>query len=276
MTVPVCITMPPPPDLPELEIPSFGIIKAARQSLYDLPDLSTYIMSMQDAAAAALAPLRRYLEMIELLMAFQECQKAVVEALLPPDPEPILDCLKNLVKAFAQLASYFPPLSYVKTYMSLALYAIQVLDEILDLFEFLDEILTGYQQTLARAVELGDIDLGAIVDCAGTEVTALTINLMDILEFVTPVLKYMLEPIERLMPLPPLKDIIRDLEDIPRVLDDARIAVEGSTGVPVLEELFQAMTMIRNAAVLAYNTLAPVVGKESNQVPRAIPEFDNF
>ena len=63
MTVVPCITLGDPPALPQLDIPQFGVLQAARQSLYDLPDFSVYIMSMQNAAAAALAPLRRFLEL---------------------------------------------------------------------------------------------------------------------------------------------------------------------------------------------------------------------
>lgn len=265
--------MPAPPDLPQLEIPQFGILAAARQSLYDMPDLSTYLMSLQEAAALALAPVRRFLEMVEIILAIKSCQDAVIEALLPPSPGPIIECIKDLIKAIARLASYFPPFEYVKTMLSLCLFIIQVIDEVVDLFVFLDAQLARYLVVILAALELGDTDLGSIADCAGAEVTQLTVNMMDVLQYITPLLKIMLDPLARLVPIPQLRDILKQIANIPQTLTDIKATIGQAQGPPVIGELMQTINSMRNISVLAYNLLAPVVGRDSNLQPKELPEF---
>lgn len=275
MAVVPCIELGDPPALPELEIPQFGILQAARQSLYDLPDFSVYIMSMQNAAAVALAPLRRFLEMVEIILAIKSCQQAVIDALLPPSPGPIIDCLKDLIKAIARIASFFPPLEYVKTALSLAKFAIQILDEVISLFELLDQRITQLKENIDLSLELGDLELGAINDCAGG-MTPIVVNSMDILKFVTPMLKIMLEPLARLIPIPALRKMVKDIANFPALLTNAQSAIESAQGPPVLGDLMEMIVQMRNIAVLMYNTLSPVVGRDPDMRPRTVPSFQNF
>lgn len=273
MTVPICLEMPAPPALPELEIPQFGILAAARQSLYDLPDASVFIVRMQEVASLALAPLRRYLEMVEIILAIKSCQEAVINALLPPSPGPILDCLKDLVRAIARITSYFPPFSYVKSMLSLCRYIVNTIDEAISLFVFLDQRLAEYQAVLANALELGDLDLASISDCAGTEVIQLTVNLMDMLDVVPPLLRILLEPIARLVPIPQLRDELSKITDFPAQLAQLRQTIEATQGPPVIGDLVQLMNNMRNAGVILYNTLSPVVGRDPELTTRTLPEF---
>jgi hypothetical protein len=273
MTVPICLEMPAPPELPYLEIPQFGIMSAARQSLYDLPDLSTYLMSLQEVAALALAPVRRFLEMVEIILAIKSCQDAIIEALLPPSPGPIIECIKDLIKAIARLASYFPPLEYVKSMLSLCKFIIQVIDEVVDLFVFLDQQLANYILVLQNALELGDLELGALADCAGSEITALTVNMMDVLKYVTPILKILLEPLARLVPIPALREALKKIANLPALLTDIKSAVGQADGPPVIGGLMSLINDMRNAVVILYNVLAPVVGRDSDLKPRTLPTF---
>jgi hypothetical protein len=276
MTVAICIEMPPPPELPELSIPQFGILQAARQSLYDLPDMSVYIMSLQTAAAAALAPLRRFLEMVEIIFAIKNCTQAVIEALLPPSPEPIINCIKDLIKAIARIASFFPPFEYIKTMMSLARYCSQIIDEVVDLFVLLDEKISDLKENLLIAEELGDIDLGAIVDCAGNQYGNLIINAMDILKFITPILTILLEPLARLVPVPALSKMVRQLADLPGLVDEIQTQIEGAQGPPVLGSLLQILNMVSGICVTLYNVLAPLVGRDPDMEYSTVPVLENF
>lgn len=275
MAVIPCLYLGDPPALPELEIPQFGILQAARQSLYDLPDISTYIMTLQNAAAAALAPLRRFLELIEVILAIKNCQQAVIDALIPPSPGPIIECLKDLIEAIARLASFFPPLEYVKTALSLAKFAIQILDAIISLFELLDSRITELKVNLELAVELGDLELGAINDCAGG-MTPIIVNSMDIMKFITPMLSILLDPLSRLLPIPELREMADSIANFPELLTDAQSAIEGAEGPAVLGDLIELIVQIRNIAVVMYNILAPVVGRDADLKQRTVPTLVNF
>jgi len=98
MAIAACLNVDPPPPTPQLEIPQLGIFKVARDSLYDLPDLSKYILKLQDATALALAPIRRFLDVIAVLIAIKRCISAVPDSLLPPNPSAILECIEDLTK----------------------------------------------------------------------------------------------------------------------------------------------------------------------------------
>jgi hypothetical protein len=277
MAIADCLELPPPPQLPRLEIPQFGLLEAARQSLYDLPDLSNYIMRLQDAAALALAPLRRFLELLEVLISIEACFFAIIDALFPPSPGPIIDCLKEFAKSLARLLAYIPPFPYVQVILDLCDYTILLVDEIVALFQLLDAKLSEYKVTLADALELGDLELAAITDCAGTETTALTLNLMDTLKFVTPLITVIVTPIARLIPIPAVSDQLIALSNIPATLDSIKGDLESTEGPPVVEDLVTAMFSLRNIAVTIYNLLAPVVGKPSDrQIAPQVPKFVNI
>lgn len=276
MTIAECLHLPAPPQLPPLTIPNFGILETARQSLYDMPDLSNYIMRLQDVAAVALAPLRRMLELMEVLTAFKQCIQSIPDALLPPSPEPILDCLKNLFKVFALLLQYIPPFNYIPTLLDIMDYAIIVIDELVAFFQLLDARITVQKGALEAALELGDLDLGSIIDCVSGETKQLVLNSMDIVKFMSPLLSTMLEPLSRLIPNSVLKDKLEELVEVSDTLDQIQVDIEGSAGVPVLEPLLQAMFIIRNAAVIVANAVAPLIGKAASREPRSIPTFVNF
>lgn len=276
MSIADCIELPQPPTPPSLEIPQFGILETARQSLHDLPDISTYIMSMQNAAALALAPLRRFLELIEVVLTIKECFSVIPDSLLPPDPTAIIDCIKNLAKAIARLAAFFPPLSYIPTILDLANFVIQIVDEIISLFELLDQRLTQYTAVLNSATELGDLELAAVANCGSAEANIQILNAMEILKFVTPIINSILTPIARIVPEHNLRQVLEDIADVPAQLDLVETDIQSTVGPPVLEPLIQLMVILRNAAVMLYNTAAPIIGREANKGPRDIPEFQNF
>jgi hypothetical protein len=276
MSIADCLELPLPPPPPSIEIPQFGILETARESLHDLPDISKYIMSLQDVAAVALAPLRRFLELIEVIVAVMNCFNAIPDSLLPPSPGPIIDCIKALVEAFARLLAFIPPFSYLPTILDLADYAMLVIDEIVALFVLLDERITEYKSVLSNALELGDLELGAITDCASGETKVLTANLMEILKFITPLIKAIVQPISRLIPAPPIKKMLEQIADLPGTLTGIQDGIEATTGPPVLSPLLQAMYVLRNLMVVLYNVVAPIAGREANKQPEEVPTFNNF
>jgi hypothetical protein len=276
MTVALCLELPTPPPLPRLEIPQFGILEAARQSLHDLPDISVYLMSLQELAANALAPLRRFLELIELIAVIPACFSAVIDALFPPSPGPIIDCLKDFAKALARLIAFFPPISYIQTILDLCDYVILVVSEIISVFVLLDDRLTAYRKTLSEALELGDLELAAITDCASQEVGVLTLNLMDLLKFITPLIKVIVVPIARLIPEPNLRELLKSLANIPQLLTDAQALLEETEGPPVIQPLTDAMSALQAIAVGFYNVLAPIIGKAPDRRVSTVPDFVNF
>ena len=276
MTLAQCLELPTPPALPPLRIPNFGVLETARQSLYDLPDLSNYIMRLQDSAAAALAPLRRMLEIMEVMVAIKQCMSAIPDALLPPSPGPILDCLKALFKAFALLLQYIPPFNYIPTLIDLLDYVIIVVDEVVNLFTLLDNKITAQIATLTTAIDLGDLELAAMTDCASGESQVLILNSMDILQFTTPLISAMLSPISRLVPESILKEKLEQLATISTQLEDIEETIGQTPGVPVIGPMLDTLTLLRNLAIIVANTVAPIISGDASRQPRDFPTFVNF
>jgi len=277
MTLPLCIELPTPPALPNIEIPQFGILEVARKSLHDLPDPSAYLMALQDSAALALAPLRRFLELMEIILSIKDCFSVLPDSLLPPDPEAVLDCIKNLVKAIARLAMFFPPLSYIPTVLSVMDFVILTVDEVISLFVLLDQRISYYKSVLNTAISLGDLELAAFANCGSAEVRIQIINSMDILMFVSPLAEAILRPLIRLLPgSGPIKDRLEDIAATSAAISGIKDDIVASATLPVLEPLLQQMTILRNAAVFLYNKVAPIVGRPTDRTQRDIPILENL
>jgi hypothetical protein len=271
-----CLELPNPPPVPRLEIPQFGPLEVAKQSILDFPDPSYFIMRMLDAAAVALAPLRRYLEMIEVVFALKQCMEAVKDALLPPSPKPIIDCLKDLLEKIQRILALFPPLSYIQTALDISDIAVQLVDEILAIFYFLDEKVTAYKALINAGIDLGDLELAQIGDCASSDTKAITLNMLGPVKLTLPLFRSILQPLTRFIPNEQLKKYVEDLADLSKAFDQAESTILAQEGPPVIERLMTPLAQLRNLSASTYNILAPVIGKPANMPLVPLPEFDNF
>lgn len=285
MAVERCIRFGDLPALPSIEIPQFGILSAIRKDLYSIPDINPYLLDMQAQIQLAIAPLRRFFELIEIILAIRDCQKAVIDALLPPSPGPIIECLRNLIRALARLAAFFPPLEYVKTLVTMCIYSVAFIDAVWDLFGLLDARISELKAGLAEAIRLGDLDLAAIYDCASTEVTALINQSLDPLQIVLVPIQMMLDPIARLVPIKPLQDALSEIVNITAEFEQlrsdgfqtARAEVsEFTVELPLLQPLLDITAKIRNVIVIVHNTAAPVVGRDPDLGTRQAPQLENL
>lgn len=282
MAVAVCLPISPPLATPQLSIPQFGVLQAARQSLYDLPDASYFIMRMQEASSLALAPLRRFIEMLEIVFALKNCSTAVIDAISQFSVQPILDCIPNLVKALAKLVSFIPPLSYIPTLLDLATYVIQCIDEFFNLLIYLDSRISDQKALLNTAIDLGDLELANYADCAASDLIAQMSNATDLLIFVSGILQLLLEPVVQAIGEPVLRALLGQLvakaTNLPQLLNDLQTSLspETSFDIPGLGDLIEEVIGLRNIVVQLYNAVAPLIGREASLSIIPQPSFDNF
>jgi hypothetical protein len=204
------------------------------------------------------------LEMIEVILAVKNCLQAVLDALLPPSPGPLLECFKGLLQAIARLASYFPPFNYVKAALSIMAFAVAIIDEVVALFVELDIRITEYKEVATEALTLGDLELAGMADCATGEITPLVVNSMDLLIMITPLISLMLEPLVRLIPDPTLREEFQKLSNLPETLEIIKEGISEVGGIPGLDTLLDTMWTARNVVIQMYKVLAPVVGASSS------------
>jgi len=271
-----CLNLPNPPELPGINLPQLGLLQAVRQSLYDLPDLSTYILQMQQTAVLGLAPLRTFLELIEVVLSIVDCFKAVIDSLLPPSPGPIINCLKKLIEAISRLAVLFPPFSYIKTIRDLCAYAIDALDQIIGVFQVLDKRLTEFKNGLINALKQNDRELAALLDCASSEIKPLVLNVFDLLKYIIPLIRVILEPIARLIPDPDIQKALDKLSKLEELLIKVQKKIADTEGPPVLDPLMEIIIDMRNIIVVLHNIMAILIGKLPSAVVRSAPRFANF
>lgn len=295
-----CTSIPLPSPPPSINIPHFGALSKAWDSLHSIPKASDLLMKFQDNLALALAPVKRYLELVEVSMSLYNCTKAVPRAIATLNPGPIYDCLKALVKAIGLILSWMPPLAYVRMYMDLASYLIDLIDEIVALFQEFDSILTEYIETFTEATLLGDTELISILTCGASDIKARMVVVNDLLMFVKPANDLLIDVFIRLLPN---EKQVRDLKKIKEKYQEANDYVESAQsalrlGLPSLPEipgvtstpptqhelvpippignLVYSMGEMRNGMVWLYNLLAPIVGLDPDKQTREMPTFNNF
>jgi hypothetical protein len=293
-----CVELELPTPPPSISIPGYGELVAARRTINSITDPGELLMQLQNQLTAALGPLKRYVEMLDAMMALQNCMKAVPTAILTLDPSEITDCLDNLRKAVAILLSYIPPMSYIRMGCDIGAFAILCIDEITGLFEDLDDKLTQYIETYEEAVSMLDSELMLSMECSAFELKALALNLFDLIKainvgvemFMDFMTKYV-QPLKE--PAKILKDSMVDVLAIEQALKDGDQYLPDATKTeeeliaaanelheliptPPLEPMFVALNAVRNAMVLVYNILAPMVGLSADKTIVDAPEFVNF
>jgi hypothetical protein len=288
------LTVPAPP--PSLSIPHFGVLEKAREGLDQIPDPIDMLCKFQDQLALALAPVRRYLEMVEAFLTIRQCMTVIPDAIVSLDPSTIYDCLKALVKAVARLLSWMPPLAYVRTAMEICSYCIDLVDGVLELFDKVDAKLTKWINIYELAEQVGDLELIAFVGCGASQVNAFLPPILAVLQFVEPINDTLMDMFIRLMNSEGLRDAVEKYREVNEYYQKAQTVLEAGglelpelpgftpppkeqhiiVPIPPLAPMLEAMGQQRNAMVYLYNLLAPFVGEEGDKESREIPEYVNF
>jgi hypothetical protein len=295
-----CQAIPIPDSPPSIEIPHLGVIEKAWNSLNRIPNPDELLLQLYDALAALLAPVRRFLELVEIVVAIQDCFLALPKAILRMSPGPIYDCMTNLAKAIARVLSWIPPFAYIKMSCDIAAYCIDVLDEIRLLFNEIDSRLTEWITFWDEAQLTGDTDLASIVDCGAQEIKAQLVMVLDLMKIVKCLTDPLLSVFSRTIPDGSTRDRLAEAQSKYDESDaymqssaasmraggtslEAYPGTSGSTKpqhalvpIPPIGDMFIGLNATRNALVLLYNVLAPLSGLEPDKEQREAPTFDNF
>jgi len=283
------LTFPTPPSI---DIPHFGILQKAQETLDGIPDPADLLCKFQDTIAVALAPVRRYLEMIEAFLTIKQCMSVIPDAITSLDPGVILDCMKNLAKAFARLLSWLPPFTYVRLAMDVTSYLLDLVDAILSLAARVDDKIDKWVNLDALAKQLGDLELVNFVNCGMEDLSTDLRLLLKLVKFIEPANDVLMEMFLRLLNSDGLRDAYEKYKEASEYYDKVDTALsEGASSLPALAgfsssdtqdpvvpvprmgALWENMNRSRNAAVVIYNTLAPFVGADADKEARSLPTF---
>lgn len=293
-----CINISVPGAPPQLNIPHFGLLQKGWDALGKIPDPSELLAAFQDQLAIALAPVRRFLEIVEVFLSLQQCVTAIPDAITSLSPGPIFDCIEQLAKTIARVLSWLPPLSYVRLALDIMAYCIDLVDEILAFFTLLDSKITDYINTMANAQLVGDIELIAIVNCGLSGIRPTIVTALDMLKFIQPICDVLMDMFLRLIPSDQMREGVKKYKEAGDYMTTARDELASDGGqtaltpypgkeavakvqnvlvpVPPLSPLLEGMNTARNAVVLLHNILAPIIGDDTRKEGRSLPEYDNF
>lgn len=287
-------SFPTPP--PSVAIPHFGTLQKAWSSLSGVPDAGDLLCQLQDVLALAMAPVRRYLEMVEGIYAIKQCMTVIPDAISTLDVDALWNCLKTLVQTLARILAWMPPFSYIATAVDIVGYCLDLIDEILSFMQRVDAKITSWIEIYDLAEQAGDLELIEFVNCGIAQTKVDIRMMMDTLQFIAPINDALIENFMRMMNLEALKPAYEKYTQASQYYGQVATAIESGAAslpalagftppsktqhvivpVPPLGALFENMGRSYNAGVTLYNLLAPFVGREANKEMREIPTFDNF
>lgn len=295
-----CQSIPIPDSPPSIEIPHLGILQKAWDGLNKIPSPDELLLRLHDALAALLAPVRRFLELVEIVVAIQDCVLAIPDAILELSPSPIYDCASNLAKAIARVLSWIPPFAYIKMTRDIARYCIDVIDEVILLFMEIDDRLTEWITFWNEAQLTANTDLQGILECGSTSIKAQLVIVLDLLKLVKALTDPMMAVFSRTIPDASTRKQLSRAQASYTEADSYMVSAvasmrqgsatlppypgaSGSTKqqhqlvpIPPIGDMFIGINAMRNALVMLHNVLSPLAGLEADRTQRDTPTFDNF
>lgn len=273
--VPLVIPIPPP----QINIPFLGKLQQIRESMYKIPDASEAIGKLLNTLQVALAPVRQFLEQLEIILCIKDCVEAIPKAILTLSPDPVFKCLKKLIETIARLASYFPPMSYVKMLVDVLAFALLLIDAVVLTIATIDAEITRLIESLDIAAQLDDVALLSIVNCGSGELAAMSLSLLDLIKVVQLPLRLAVEPVLRLIPNEDAQKAAAAIVDIGAAIELQREGIEALTSMaqlgPALAPVYAALQTMRSALVVIHNIMAPVVGLPGVDDRTEFPAFVN-
>ncbi len=293
-----CLAIPLPPKPPKMDLPGLGTLQQAWDTLGGIPSARDLVAKFMNAAQQALAPVRRFLEMVEVATAIQQCLMKIPDAITSLDPTELFDCFEELYKKVARILTYFPPLSYIKMGVDIAGFCIDLIDAGLQLLTEIDSMIQDYINIASIAAAAADQELQSMLQCGISEAGPPVIQLCDAMLFIKPAMNTLLDPFIRLgySGLQPAK-VTLELVDV--YLLKVRLQLESGGGsqsplppfpgfsavtptmsdlvpFPPLGPLIFAMGLMRDQLVLIYNLLSAVLGGDRKAVLSSLPTFGSF
>lgn len=171
----LCLDVPTIPGL--LCIPFPGGVELCAQTGYDFGDLSEVTRSLFSQVNSALLPLVPLFDLIDTVKAVFDCVQSVVKCLgPPPNPQKLVNCLKDLAKKIDKIIHMLPPFTIpplVRAFIDAVIAALTALK--MDLKALIDAALRILDaQTVAA--KTGNLSLAGLLDCANDQLDAMIAN----------------------------------------------------------------------------------------------------
>lgn len=199
-------------------------------------DVTAMTESLFASINSALMPLVPFFNVIDVFIAIKNCIEAIPQSLAPPNPKPILDCVKNLGAALQKLLGMLPPLSVPRLVKGILLALVLALSA----FKSELQVFLAQQQRIIDAATLaaepGNFELQSVVDCASSNFDVQIQNMNEALKPLNRLLGIVniLMEMAGQKPVPTLSDLGGDVQQALSVLDTAIDAMQlAAAAIPV-------------------------------------------
>lgn len=210
MTIPPCPALPRSPPAVDIDFPGGGEIASVHTTLSKIPAPHEYLLNSFTQAGPALAPFRPFFDLLALSQAMANCQKAVPKAISELSPDPVLECIPDVIEKLDSVVKLEPHLSVPISAASLVDAAIEFMGVAIDILVLLldryDE-LTNWQTTASR---VADAALDKFLDCSEADLDAVKDNMSDGASSIGPLMAIVQQYLEEAD-----LDVIMDFEDPP-------------------------------------------------------------
>lgn len=276
----VCINPPAYSRPLSITIPGLGTIEALQDFVTSIPSPDDIVAKFMNMVNLALAPLRKYLRVVQAIIAIKDCIEAIPKAIITLSPQPLFDCFKSLIRAIAHLIQDIPPIPYIQTIVDVCRVSVELVDAVAATLTRLDNKLTALLDLRNYAAALGDVELVSFSNCGMKDITLGMLNLLDMLKILVPINNLLLSVILRMIPTPEAQRAANDMAAAAVAFDDASTQLQTinieDTGLPSLSDMMAAMNVMRPALVTIHNTLAVIIGEAADLQHRELPTYVNF
>lgn len=261
MAIPICIKLPAMPPEYKLALPGMGELTYIRDSLERMPRPSEMLLKFLNSIGPALAPVYMLIKVLDVIQAIIRCVLAVKKAITELSPLPLIQCFEGLFEAIAKLIPLIPPMAYLKMVMDIIGLVRYLLDDIIGLVYIIDNEISQIKAMINAGTASGDLRLIEIAECSRhnlNQQAAGMINVLTLIGKLLGTLLIVLDMLEAFLPPPAAKEIRKVKEAITGASDTALSSSVGS--FPGLQQMLEAVTMLRDALVTIQTVIGPVVG----------------
>ena len=232
MAVPVCLELPDIPTPEEIVLPGGITLASLHNEINQIPSLCQPSLNLSTQIQPALAPLKPFFDVLETAIQIFKCVKAIPKAVATLNPKPLLECIPQLAQKVDQLLRLIPQLSIPYTIVSVIDAIISLLNCTINFIEGLITQTERLAERIAKAAEIDDEKLDAILECANTDIEAMRANSLAALDGFGSLIG-ILNVLMSLLGLPeidlsaidvdvPLDEMIEPLRQIIRILEEIR------------------------------------------------------
>jgi hypothetical protein len=260
-TVPVACIKLPRPEKMAITFPGMGELQAIADSITSVRRPSDIILSALNSWNVALAPLNAIIRFVNIAQAVLKCIKAIKESITQLSPDPMLDCIGNLVKAVAALLPFIPPLAYVRMICQIITAVRVLLDDLLNVITLLDNQISVIKIAIQRGIDTNDNVLIEIGECAKQNAEEYVRGIMQVVVLIAEFIGLLMTFLEVLAEFLP-DDVGKRVEKVNKALTDATDAV-GSRSLGdfgPLAFIVEVVSGIRESLMLIEEVLCNVVG----------------